>query len=651
MNTVKKFLRNKDNIFPIAIISLGLILSLLGISGSSVATYSALTGIPADGLKGEPRPVRSDEWLVNTPFIIGQQKEGYPVINNKVGNGQDMSIVVDVPYVDWSIIFKPQNLFFFIAPFEIAFALKWWFLSVILCLSTYFFINSLFPKNKKKSALISIAFLFSPFIQWWYQSITILPIAYGFLIYIIIDKIITSDKYLALKSLALFYLLICFCLIMYPAFQISIALIISILVAIKIINEYKTNKDNLLTKKRIITFFAPIVAALSVVVIFILQHLDAIKTSLSTIYPGARNITSGGLDPTRLLSWPFDFLLLSDPNPILGTNASEASNFLLIGLLCIPYAIYIAYKKKSNLTKFEKYLIITLSVVTFLILFRMFIPIGSSLFGLLGLKSVPHTRLFIGLGIINVIIIALISLKNENKPIKESLIKSIPLFSLYFFVMFAITSYVDNSLSLEAIGFKKNVLISMLFASICTLICAYNNYLKTAGLALFTIISLAYCLSVHPLQRNLIINNQNDFNQFVSTEEKNNDLYWIANDKTYISSLLLSSGAEIKSGVNTYPQVDMWKEYFPNDEKIYNRFAHIRFNVDGQFDSPSLELIQSDSFMVKIDPCSPILEKMNIGYIVSEDYIDGISDCFDTKKIIKYGQKDLIIYSRKNKYD
>ena len=74
-----------------------------------------------------------------------------------------MSMAIDVPYKDWSELFKPHNLVFFVLPFDNAFAFKWWVMSYLLLLSCYFFILALLPKKKFLAVTISLALLFSPF--------------------------------------------------------------------------------------------------------------------------------------------------------------------------------------------------------------------------------------------------------------------------------------------------------------------------------------------------------------------------------------------------------------------------------------------------------------------------------------------------------
>ena len=70
-----------------------------------------------------------------------------PAQNKNIGVGQDMSIVADAPYTDWSMLFRPHNLIFFLLPIGFAFAFKWWLLSAGLALSVYIFVLFLYPRK------------------------------------------------------------------------------------------------------------------------------------------------------------------------------------------------------------------------------------------------------------------------------------------------------------------------------------------------------------------------------------------------------------------------------------------------------------------------------------------------------------------------
>jgi hypothetical protein len=149
LSSFSSFLYKKQGwIFPVIVLSALISLSTLQISGTSAGIYDYLLGKkPVNLIAGKPRPIRSDEWVVTTPFAVSQYNNGMPAKSKDIGIGQDMSIVADAPYTDWSMLFRPHNLIFFLLPIGFAFAFKWWLLSAGLALSVYIFVLFLYPRK------------------------------------------------------------------------------------------------------------------------------------------------------------------------------------------------------------------------------------------------------------------------------------------------------------------------------------------------------------------------------------------------------------------------------------------------------------------------------------------------------------------------
>jgi hypothetical protein len=160
-------LRRGAWLFPVVLLVIVLILALFRVSGSSVGYYNQLfgTGHDANLLYGQPRAVRSDEWLVTTPMTVAQWRSGFSSTNEKIGDGVDMAAIFDVPYRDWSALFRPQNLSFFVLPLENAFAFKWWLLGGALAAAVYFLTLTLLPGRKVLAALLGLGLLLSPFVH------------------------------------------------------------------------------------------------------------------------------------------------------------------------------------------------------------------------------------------------------------------------------------------------------------------------------------------------------------------------------------------------------------------------------------------------------------------------------------------------------
>ena len=94
----------------------------LGLHGSSIGLYADILGHKElnSVLFGENRPIRSDEWLVFTPFAFSQYYNNFAYFSNIVrGTLTDMFIVYGQPVWDAGMLFRPAQwgyLFCFLQP-------------------------------------------------------------------------------------------------------------------------------------------------------------------------------------------------------------------------------------------------------------------------------------------------------------------------------------------------------------------------------------------------------------------------------------------------------------------------------------------------------------------------------------------------------
>lgn len=637
--------------FPIILFVLVCFLSALKISGTSIGIYhQALFGEKSHDsnlIFGEPRQIRSDEWLVNTQMTLAQKNNNYQKINKNIGSGKDMSVIVDVPYKEWSVLLKPQNLVFFVLPFEQAFAFKWWFFLFLLISSVYFLSLRIVGKEKKLfSILFSLAVGFSPFIFWWYQTITLATISYGILIFILVLRIIDREKALSLKSqklsdglhvLALTYLLSAFALLIYPPFQIPIILSVALLTIGYLLQKgFGKKKYTKQLLKRLSLLLISGVFSLLVTGLFVSTRKEAINSITHTIYPGSRSVSSGGFNFLHL----FDgFLMPRLPDPIKGVNffdnQSEASNFiLLLPFLIIPGLILLIYEYRT--TKIINWLLLITEIVALILIARLFIPFGDEFYKLLFLDKVPHKRLLLGLGFVGIIQL-LIIIKSLQK-VEITLKKLALLGFVYTFICF---------LALVVVGFDaiqhnplfitnklKVVFLAGAFSSIIFLFIIKRFVLAAALMLCFSFVSV---YQIHPLYRGVGFENTAKISEVIQSSEK--DSVWVGAENIMLENIAIVYGRKSISGVEFYPDVKFWKSLDPDKEYIYNRFAHILFQDKSQMPE-KVRLVQSDLFYVQIS-CDDFV-RQNIDYIITVNKID--HSCVQLYKTIEYPTATLHTY-------
>jgi hypothetical protein len=636
-------------LFP-ALLTIALILlTILRISGSSIGSYQAyFYGNTKDQhlILNQPQAVRSDEWLVNTQMTIAQSNNHYNRINHNIGQGEDMSVTLDVPYKDWSELFKPHNWVFFVLPFEYAFAFKWWLMAYLLVLGCYFFILALLPHKRLLATLISLSLLFSSFVQWWYQYITIGPIYYTFFIGIAVIYLLKQRRllYQALLATLLAYLVTCFALVLYPPFQIPCALAMGVFLAGYLLEKYPSFDKRDLLKKIGLMAAALIVAGL-IVIAFVETRSDVINTVSNTVYPGKRLTRSGGFSWENLLSGELGHQFLSITKAAkyhLGNapvDQSESSNFiLLLPFLFLP-SLYILRKdyRRGKGIDWPLLLVNGAFIVFLLQLFaKWFEPFSK----LLLLDRVPDLRLLIGLGFLNILQIILIIrhfIKEKTQPLSNFILG--PYILLVFAIELSVGIYAKNHYP-GFIGHDRVLVYALPVPVIVYLLLRKRFVLAMTGFLAF---SLFTSFQVNPLYQGTAIVTQNPIDSAIKTIAAHSSGRWIA-ENIYLENFPAMNGAPSLSGVYYYPQFGLWDKIPNASPQVYNRYAHVGFITEESSPSasPTLQLIGGDHFVVYTGICSSYLHQENVRYVLTTSIIT--DSCVQKIKTISLPANTFYIY-------
>lgn len=617
-------------LFPSLLFILLLLLTAFKISGSSIGIYyPVLYGTDQKNpnlLLNNPQSIRSDEWIFVTQMTIAQSAAGYPRVNHNIEYGRDMSVVGDAPYKDWSAIFKPQNFVFFVLPLAYAFAFKWWLLLFLVIVSCYFFILRFFQGRRLLAALLSSAVGLSPFLFWWYQTMTLAPIFYGFFIILISMRIIDNQKIRGLRRfrlrysqliyvVTLSYLLVAFALTLYPPFQIPIALSVTAFLAGYMLDKYGLSKRLFsgASLRQIGLFATSLLLAGALVLAFINTRIQAVHAIQHTIYPGSREILGGHTPVFEVFSTYLQPQLQHTVRAIhYYANQSEASNFvLLFPFLLLPgfVLIYLEYRQKRKLN----WSLLLVQLLGALFLANLFISGFQIIYKLLLLDKVPHTRLFIGLGFVGILQLLLISKSLTSLRITNRLLNwAAGLYAVLCLLILAWSGiYVRHQWPL----FIHNALyigfLGIFFASI--IFCFLSRRFMLA-VSLFLVFSLGCVFKIHPLYRGLSPIYPSKLSQTIDSVSKPGDT-WITVDNIYFENAAIVSNRNSLSGVQVYPDLAFWRQIEgPVGDFIYNRFAHVAFTTSPT-PSSNIRLVQSDSFQVKF-ACYPFIEK-HVDFVLS----------------------------------
>lgn len=642
--------KHKRHLFPALVILFVVILTATKISGTSIGMYQSY--LYGDGTKdsnlilGHPRAIRSDEWLVTSQLTIAQSTNEYTQTNQNFIENKNMSILSDVPYLDWSILFKSQNLGFFIMPIEHAFALRWWFLLALLVISAYYFALKLLSDRVLLAVMSSVIITFSPFVFWWYQTGTLGSLAYGFLILCLVMNLLdigqkkftgkmTKKLYALINGVALTYALTAFAFLLYPPFQIPVALVVAFFSL-----GYLISKRSVVSGLGWLKIMAPIIIAViisvSLCLLFVVTRMDAIKATTETVYPGKRESTSGGYSVTQLFVSYLQPQLQRDTR---GTkyieNQSESSNFILLPtFFLIPsIAVFLWLYKKRN--RFD-WVLLFIILCNLLFLAHLFIPAATPITHVFFLGLVPQTRLLIGLGFVSIIlVIYLIKVLGPSfRPSKKTVL-IITAYSLAYLGISIFAGFVTSSLYP---GFISNKPLIILLA--CILVTSQSLILLgkyRLGLGMVVLFSLVSVVIINPLYRGLGPIYNSEITKTIKEISSEQDV-WGAVDQIYIENLPQLSDRKAVSGVSTYPSIEFWEDNTQeNQSSIYNRYAHVIISSNNESE---LELIQPDLFVVS-GACTRKISLV-IDYLLSTTPIN--DGCKELMKTVQYPNKTFYIY-------
>jgi hypothetical protein len=584
-------------------------------------------------------------------MIVAQKINHYRVINPLIGDGTDVSVVIDVPYKEWSALFKPQNLSFFVLPFSMAFAFKWWLLLYLLLLSIYLFVLTLFPRRYLLASLLAVFFGFAPYIQWWYQSITILPVAYTLFLVSIALRLLEakSRRVRLLYVAAIAYIATCFALVFYPPYQIIAALVGIIVFGSIYISRSGLTRSSL---KSLLWIATPLLVAGIIFGAFLLSHKTAVSAELHSVYPGHRVVAPGGMKLLTFFNWPLSYLLQrGGPLSVLGSNQSEASNFLLFGLCLVPHLGLRLFSKKATGTptlRTLRYLFIGVCILLAVFLAKLFVPLGAPLYHLLGLSSVLQDRLFLGIGIVNIVLIA-IAIALPKLPFRGwRSLWSWPaaIMGTAWFVGFIILfRSAKHAYTLPDVGRLELVLVALVCSFLIALLCHQLRFFRYLGVLGITLYALFVSLPINPLYKNTGSLTDSSLHQEIA-QIKHSDptAIWAVVNKIPLESIPTAAGAKSISGVYPYPKTSLWSKYFPGDSSIYNRFAHVTFNIDDGLRQRNMVLVQQDTFSVNLSSCDVFLQHMNIRYLLTVNTNPVSYKCYKPYATIPASGTKVVIY-------
>lgn len=633
--------------FP-AIVALGaVILIALSISGTSSGAHWANFGVGVDPqlLLGAPRLIRQDEWLVSQSWTISQYMQGFPAVNGTFPGGMDATVLMELPNSDWSSFFRPHLWGYLLFGLDVGIAWAWWVPAFGLVTGTYLLVVTLLPRRALTAAVVACAMFFTPIFQWWYGPNALWPAAWSMLAMAAVLWAMREDRLWvrAVWAGVVGWLAVTMAIGLYIPFMLP-AVVVFLFFAVGVIVDQRPWRRGVL--KPLLLKLLPLAiaaaAAAVVVIVWVVTRIETIDAVQSTVYPGKRSVPTGGLlavDPflAAFAGAPFGQTFATG-STILGPNPSEAATAILLAIFVFPAMIWFSVRTWRRDRRVDWILIGAMSGLVLLLAF-LFIPGWDAVAQLLLLDRVPVTRYRMGFAVMMPLFFALIAREVDRSSQRTW---PIALASLSVASLLTGASLIAIVLT-DPLTFASSTLWPVALVAVLAAVW-FLFYRRTIWLSAVSLLvaSLVIGAAVNPFYRGVFDLNRTEAGQQIATIEGDDSGVWLGVGSAEIMALLMQSGVEAYSGMQTFPPAQMWEDIDPDgsDEAAWNRLAHVRWTWGSG--EPMTEAPYPDALVSNFDACSTFAQE-HVAYVLSNEVPPSMS-CLNELADIEQGRTDIQIY-------
>ena len=632
--------------FPVASVVVVAVLVALGISGSSTGVYwqSFGSGADPDLLAGTPRGIRSDEWLVQSSWVLSQVRQGFPVVNGSFAGGMDATIQNDLPSWDWSSAFRPHVLGFLVLPIDQGMAVRWWLPLLGALVAAFVLAVTLMPRRPVTAAALAVAVCLSPMVQWWFLPTTIWPVAWAFTGLTAVLWAFRSTRRLpsVLAAAATGYLTVCTAMSIYVPYIVPAAVVLVVVALGLLVQELRTpGRRARRTWSRLLPLGAAAVAAVVVLLAWVVTRRDTIEAVLGTVYPGQRLEATGATTVESLLalfSGPFQRSLQYEAVQGLSVNQSEAAAPLMVAVFLVPALLWLVVDGLRR-RRVDWPVLAVLAVLLVLFTFLL-VPGWDALAHLVLLDRSTGARLRLAFDLLTVVGVALLASRLDEH--RSRVPWSVAPYGAVLVVASAALVYValrTQQSDVLGVSHAWRVVVPLLAVGVVLLARRW----VAPGAVLVLLASIVVGAGVNPLYRGVFdLATQTEAGRTVrDLVVEDPSARWVGVGGYVPTAMLLETGARSYNGVQTYPPEETWDEIDPEGEyeDAWNRLANVNW-VDGDGD-PAVSVPVRDQIRVSFDGCSDFAQD-NVEYVLSDAPL--VDDCVLELERVTEGAQTLWIY-------
>lgn len=617
-------------------------------SGSSIVEFNSEIQPHIDNtryhtLLGQTRRIRTDEWATSTTYILSQSKTEVPFqyfSDVLRGTPTDMFTVANSPVLDILMIGRPFQLGFMLFGTDAGLSFYWYARLVAMMLGSYELCLILTKRNKKVSLCGMIVITFSAAVQWWYCMQVLI---WGQIVVVLVDKFMTTNKKRNKYLCALGILVsgLSYIFEFYPAWQISFGYVFLALIIWILIKNIKYEKYRF-TKHDVAVIVITLLCIALLLGRWYMLSKDTLAAEMNTDYPGERNEVGGGA--LNLYSYFYNIFFPTEEY----LNPCEYSSML--SLFPIPLILGLIYVIRNK--KDLHFWIPMLVVGGFLSIWCVYgFPEFLAVLTKMSMSTAGRASIPLGTVCIYILIYLIGNFETDDKLINKKL--SYVLSGIFIlFIIYKAKTTIGFAEEFHYLDKFKILLGGEIFLALIFGVLNINNE-KIKNYTIYGLIAVALItgLGVNPVIRTTdVLYTKPVAIKMQEIKKENPDAIWAVNDAGwYKNDYAVANGIRTINSTAVYPNFELFEKLLGEKakeeeiRKIYNRYAHVNFEVTDE--ESNVELLFADNIAIKVNYKD--LQKLNIEYILSTvDLNKNFKDNEDARSTFKeiYNEDKIYIY-------
>ena len=617
-------------------------------SGSSIVEFNSEIQPHIDNtryhtLLGQTRRIRTDEWATSTTYILSQSKTEVPFqyfSDVLRGTPTDMFTVANSPVLDILMIGRPFQLGFMLFGTDAGLSFYWYARLVAMMLGSYELCLILTKRNKKVSLCGMIVITFSAAVQWWYCMQVLI---WGQIVVVLVDKFMTTNKKRNKYLCALGILVsgLSYIFEFYPAWQISFGYVFLALIIWILIKNIKYEKYRF-TKHDVAVIVITLLCIALLLGRWYMLSKDTLAAEMNTDYPGERNEVGGGA--LNLYSYFYNIFFPTEEY----LNPCEYSSML--SLFPIPLILGLIYVIRNK--KDLHFWIPMLVVGGFLSIWCVYgFPEFLAVLTKMSMSTAGRASIPLGTVCIYILIYLIGNFETDDKLINKKL--SYILSGIFIlFIIYKAKTTIGFAEEFHYLDKFKILLGGEIFLALIFGVLNIDNE-KIKNYTIYGLIAVALItgLGVNPVIRTTdVLYTKPVAIKMQEIKKENPDAIWAVNDAGwYKNDYAVANGIRTINSTAVYPNFELFEKLLGEKakeeeiRKIYNRYAHVNFEVTDE--ESNVELLFADNIAIKVNYKD--LQKLNIEYILSTvDLNKNFKDNEDARSTFKeiYNEDKIYIY-------